>query len=90
MGSPFACMLFFARYGAAPLALEEYASLPEYLKSNSGIGPREGEPGLEVPLGADGKGRLFALGPAGVLTPWGTPYGYENRIGAGPWWARWP
>jgi hypothetical protein len=29
-------------------------------------------------------GRVFVISPAGVLSPWRIPYGYENRTGADP------
>ncbi len=37
---------------------------------------------MEIAIGADDN--IFLMSPAGVLSPWLTPYGYENRNGIEP------
>ncbi len=81
-GLPFAYTRWLEQTGGALYIPKDIFRSPGGMRALfSDYAPEPGEARVNVPIGADEQGHLFALGPAGVLTPWGTPFGYENRSG---------
>ncbi|MEI7834831.1 MAG: hypothetical protein WCK05_00295 [Planctomycetota bacterium] len=65
--------------GRLPASLEETAGSNLRRAISSGL--FEESCRQQVDLGVDASDRIYALTPAGVLSPWAIPYVYENRSG---------